>query len=210
MRIFVIDDHPVVRMGIKILVEQVEGWFVVGEATNSKNYREQLVQADPSIVIVDIKLEGGANGIEIIKDLSQNYQIKTIVLSGYMAMDIAMEAIHAGARGAVSKASWGQEILTAIDVVSRGGTYLDTMFEKETRKIILEKTGRAEVLGLTNREIQVMNLIVNGYENKEIANKLNISFRTVEVHRAAIFKKIGIKNAVELTKYAIKMGYISV
>jgi len=215
IKIFLVDDHQIVRDGIKALLLESPDISITGEALNGKELMEKLEEAKPDIILMDISLPD-ISGIELTKQAIQLIPgVKVIILSMYTQEDYITNAIAAGAKGYLAKNTTQQELHTAINTVFKG-----TEFYSETvSKIIfnnfvsnVRKTKETEPLKdkdedlLSSREKQILQMVVEGLSNQDIADKLFISIRTVESHKNHIMQKLGIKSVVELIKYAIRIN----
>lgn len=209
MKIILVDDHFLVREGVKALFEHEEKIEVIGEAANGKEALEILQTLQPDILIVDVRMPE-MTGNELVKIVSDQYpKIKTLILSMHDAQEYVMEAINAGADGYMLKGSSKPEFLKALDTISNGGKY----FSGDVSSILLNNIkGNISTqstddnlhnnFNLSKREIQVLSIILEGKSNKEIAVELNVSRRTAEVHRYNLMKKLKVKNLIELSNKA--------
>lgn len=211
-----VDDHHLVRDGIKSLIEGVEHIDVVIEASNSDELLAKLEEVEPQIAIVDISLPG-LSGIEITKTLGSRYpNIKVIILSMHTTQEFIFNAIKAGAKGYLPKNITQIELVDAIEGVNAGNEY----FSKKISEIILKNylkqiknPDRVDVYQeqkLTSRESEILKLVAEGYSNQLIADKLYISVRTVESHKNHIMQKLELSSTVELVKYALKNKIIDI
>jgi len=210
IRIFLVDDHQIVRDGIKALLQDASEIAISGEASHGKELLEKLKVTNPDIILMDISLPD-ISGIELTKQvLSEFPDIKIIILSMYTHEDFIINAISAGAKGYLPKNTTRQELLMAIDEIYNGKEYYSDAISKAilenfistVRKQKEPKTNMEETL--SSREKQILKLYVEGLSNQEIANKLFISIRTVESHKNHIMLKLNVKSTVELVKYAIR------
>lgn len=211
-----VDDHHLVRDGIKSLIEGVEHIDVVIEASNSDELLAKLEEVEPQIAIVDISLPG-LSGIEITKTLGSRYpNIKVIILSMHTTQEFIFNAIKAGAKGYLPKNITQTELVDAIEGVNAGNEY----FSKEISEIILknylkqiknpDRVDEYQEQKLTSRESEILKLVAEGYSNQLIADKLYISVRTVESHKNHIMQKLELSSTVELVKYALKNKIIDI
>ncbi|MGJ5643371.1 response regulator [Formosa sp. S-31] len=210
------DDHVLVRDGIKSLLEDQEGVHVINEASNGKEALQILKVSDPDILIVDIRMPE-MNGIEVVAALKeQNHKVKTLVLSMHDSEEYVLNAINAGADGYLLKGSSKEEFMKALNMVASGGKYfsgdvssiiVNNLKARGTEPPVVQDT-LAEQFKLTKREKQILALVLDGKSNKEIAEDLNVSKRTAEVHRFNLMKKMEVKNLMELTKIASKYNLI--
>jgi DNA-binding NarL/FixJ family response regulator len=209
IKVVLIDDHQIVRDGIKALLQDEQDIKIVAEAQCGEDLQNIISTNDTDIILMDISLPG-KSGIELCKDLMQsNPQVKVLVLSMYLNEDFIMNAIKAGAKGYLPKNTSKSELITAIQTINGG----DEFFGERVSEIILqsymknlkqkkEKTIMLETL--SKREIEILKLFAEGHTNKEIADQLSISIRTVESHKTHIMQKLNTKSTVDLIKYAIK------
>ncbi len=203
--VFVVDDHPVMRRGYEALIGQESDLQVAGEASSAEEALEKLADAEPDLIIVDISLEG-MSGIELIKHLqSQHPDLPILVVSMHDETLYGERALHAGARGYVMKSEVDDVIIEAIRQVLKGGFYVT---DHLNRKILLQYTGRGPKEGttleqLSDRELEVFELIGRGRSTRDIAESLHVSVKTVQSHRSRIKQKLAIDNITELTRRAV-------
>ena len=207
-KVFLVDDHQIVRDGIRSLIEDAKDIFIIGEAGDGDEMLSMLDTAQPDIILLDISLPG-RNGIELIPEIKEQYpQIKILILSMYNADDYIFNAVRAGANGYLPKNSSKDELLDAVRQICEGNDY----FGEEVHKIIVnsyismakDDKSPEKKQQLSVRELEILKLFAEGYSNKQIADKLFISVRTVESHKNHIMQKFGFKSTVEMVKYAIK------
>ncbi|OGO68976.1 MAG: hypothetical protein A2Z49_06320 [Chloroflexi bacterium RBG_19FT_COMBO_56_12] len=208
IRILIADDHGVIRGGLRAILEDEPGFEVIGEANDGEEALHLVSELRPDIVLLDIAMPG-IDGIECTRRLTMMYpQIHVLILTVYEDESLLREAIRAGASGYVIKRAAEEELIAGIQAVSRGDMYIHPAI---TRLLLKDLTptinSQRDVLEtLTSRELEVMRYIVRGYTNRQIAESLFISVRTVEGHRANLFGKLGLKNRVELVEFAEKYG----
>ena len=208
IRILIGDDHGVMRAGLRAMLEDESSVEVVGEAADGETVLALAAELVPDIVLLDIGLPG-IDGIEVTRRLSKMLpQIQVLMLTVYEEGSLLREAIGAGASGYVIKRAAGEELMAAIQAVSRGDMYVHPAI---TRLLVKELSPnmdakRSALQTLTARELEVMGYIVQGHTNQQIAEILFISRRTVEGHRASLLGKLGLKNRVELVALAKKNG----
>jgi DNA-binding NarL/FixJ family response regulator len=210
IRILIADDHGLMRAGLRSILEDEPTIEVVGEAANGEEALYLAGQLAPNIVILDIEMPG-ADGIEATRRLKKmSPLIQVLILSVYEEESLLREALKAGASGYLIKRAVEEDLLTAINSVSRGDMYIHPGVTRLLVKELSPDTRpvKSEVEPLTAREVEVMGYIIRGFTNRQTAEVLSISIRTVEGHRASIFGKLGIKNRVELIEYAEKHGMI--
>ncbi|MHC8319085.1 response regulator [Pseudomonas sp. LB3P31] len=203
IRVALVDDHSLVRDGIKALLSVMETLEVVGEAENGAEAIDMIGRCQPDLVLVDIGLKD-MNGLELTRLLRNRYPtLKVLVLSMYDNHEYVSESVRAGASGYVLKNSPSREIIAAIDAIANGGSFYSAEI---AQRLIADKSTDNE---LTPRESQVLCKMAQGLNNKEMARELDISVRTVETHRLSIRRKLNIDKPAALVKYAIDHGIIS-
>jgi two-component system, NarL family, response regulator NreC len=208
IRILIADDHGLMRAGLRSILEDEPTIEVVGEASNGEEALYLAGQLSPDIVILDIGMPS-ADGIETTRRLKKmSPQIQVLILTVYEEESLLREAIKAGASGYLIKRAVEEDLLSAINAVSRGDMYIHPGVTRLLVKELSPDTRpvRSDVEPLTARELEVLGYIVRGFTNRQVAGTLSISIRTVEGHRASIFGKLGVKNRVELIEYAEKHG----
>lgn len=214
-KIILVDDHQIVRDGIKALLKDEESVEILAEAQSGEEILDLLGKVSPDMLIMDISMPG-ASGIETAKQVSKSYpQVKLLFLSMFLSEDFILGAINAGAKGYLPKNTTKEELIQAIISIMQGKDY----FNKEVSDIIMQNyvkkakekdTAKDFKVILTSREIEILKLFADGLTNQEIAELLFISVRTVESHKTHIMQKLGLKSTVELIKYAIKNNITSV
>lgn len=205
-RVFIVDDHPIVRQGLKGLIAQASDLMVCGEAETIFDALKSVEQVKPDIAVVDISLKG-ESGVDLIKDMRIRYpDLPVLTLSMYDEAIYAERVLRAGARGYVTKEEAAENVLSAIRQVLKGQIFLsERMSAKMLSKLI---GGRSEAQGLSidrlsDRELQIFELIGRGMSTRMIAETLHLSIKTVESHRANIKEKLQIESATELLQQAI-------
>ncbi|MES2598444.1 MAG: response regulator transcription factor [Verrucomicrobiota bacterium] len=206
-RIILIDDHPIMRHGLAQLIRMEPGLDVCGEAGSAQEGLQVVEKLKPCIAIVDITLPD-KSGLELIKDLHAMYpETQTIVLSMHDESLYAERALRAGARGYITKETAAETLVQAIQRVRAGGIYVSEAVASRMLEQVSGqrgKTGATGVEQLTDRELEVLAMIGKGTPTKIIAEKLCISARTVEAHRAHIKGKLGITDGSALVRYAVQ------
>lgn len=207
------DDHLMFRQGIKKILEEHEDLKVVGEANDGIELLDLLKRITPDVVILDISMPN-IRGIEATKEIKMTApEIKVIILTMHKSKEYLYHCLKAGAQGYLLKEDADTELYTAIKKVLEGGLYISPILSEALRDDFVQICLGDQKLvpeRLTSREREVTKLIAEGKTNKEIANMLFISIRTVENHRANIMKKLKLRNTPELVKYAIRKKYISI
>jgi len=204
IRILIADDHGVMRAGLRAVLEDELDLQIVGEATNGEEALHLASQLQPDIILLDIGMPG-IDGIEVTRRLRRlSPQTQALILTVYEDERLLSEAIQAGASGYVIKRALEEELLSAIRAVSRGDMYIHPAITRLLVKGInpITESKKNSLGSLTPREQEVMGYIVRGYTNRQIAESMYISVRTVEGHRASLFSKLGIKTRVELVELA--------
>jgi DNA-binding NarL/FixJ family response regulator len=203
--ILLVDDHPLVRDGLRARLEAAPRLRVVGEAGSAEEALEQAGLLQPDLVLMDVNMRGGSNtsGIEATARLLERYPgIAVLMLSMHDRPEYVTQAIQAGARGYVLKDAPGKDIVLAIDTVMGGGIYYSAALARQLAGPPSAASGIGE--GLTAREQEILRFIAAGQSNKGIARELDLSVRTVETHRLNIKRKLGIEGQAELIRYAIQ------
>jgi DNA-binding NarL/FixJ family response regulator len=206
-KILIVEDHPLFRGMLVQLIGKELGMVACGEADNNKDAMAMIEKTQPDAAIVDITLQG-SSGLELIKDIkARGIRLPVLVLSMHEDKLYAERALRAGARGYISKEAAPSEVVAAIRKVLDGGIYLCPSMTAD----ILERLGQAESAAvpsgmdlLSDREIEVFQLIGRGMNSREISERLNLGVTTVDSYRARIKEKLGLKNAAELYQRAAR------
>jgi len=202
-RVFIVDDHPMMRFGLTKFLAQEEGLLICGQAGNSKQALRLIPQLRPDLVVVDISLPD-QDGMELIKRIRALMpQVKMVVHSMHDERIYAGRALRAGAQGYVMKQEGGDQLLTAIDQVLKGHTYLSARMSSSLGRRSHAKRNNG-LQPLTDREMEILCLIGRGLSNKEIARQLSLSIKTVDAHREHIKKKMGLKTSIDLNLFAVR------
>ncbi|QBZ89761.1 response regulator transcription factor [Pseudomonas viciae] len=203
IRVALVDDHSLVRDGIRALLSVMPRLEVVGEAENGAQAIEMVGRCQPDLLLMDISLKD-MNGLELTRLLGKQYpSLKILILSMYDNYEYVSESVRAGASGYVLKNAPSREIIAAIEAIISGGTFYSAEI---AQRLATDQNTDNE---LTPRESQVLSKMVQGLNNKEMARELDISVRTVETHRLSIRRKLNIDKPAALVKYAIDHGIIS-
>ena len=207
-KVFIVDDHSIVRQGLKQIIDLEDDMVIVGEAENINSAIQSISSLVPDLVIIDISLDGDASGIDLVKAIKDRFaNIKTLVLSMHDESLYAERAIRAGARGYIMKKKAYSDIINAIRTVLDGNLYLSS--DVSVRIIDKLVHGASDSSGLptdqlSDRELEIFQLIGNGFSTSEIAEKLNISINTVQSHKRHLKEKMAFKNSTELMKHAVQ------
>jgi DNA-binding NarL/FixJ family response regulator len=215
IRVVLADDHVFVRDGIKSLLKNEANIEVVGEAADGLEALKAVEINQPDLLILDIRMPN-LNGIEVIEKLrSQNNLVKIVMLSMHESEEYVLKSINAGADGYLLKGSSKEEFLKALNTVSKGGKYFSGDISSILINQLLHQNTFSESkqlirdeMMITKREKEILTLLLSGKGNKEIAEELDISKRTAEVHRFNLMKKLKVKNLIELSNKAIEYSLI--
>ncbi|WP_061945456.1 response regulator [Collimonas pratensis] len=201
-RIMLVDDHPLVRDGLRARLEAVPGFAIVAEAGSAEEALQRAEEQPIDLILMDINLRGSSNGIDLTARFHASFpEIAVLILSMHDKTEYLMQSVQAGARGYVLKDAPGKDIVHAIETVISGGMYYSAA--------LAQKLARPMTPGqlLTARERQVLQHIANGESNKQIARELDLSVRTVETHRLNIKRKLEIEGQAELIKFAVENNF---
>jgi DNA-binding NarL/FixJ family response regulator len=212
IRVVIVDDHAILREGVRALLQLHADIEVVGEGSDGTDAIEEVARLDPDVLLMDIAMPG-LGGIEAALELrKQGRRAKILILSQYEDREYVRRLLKAGVSGYVLKKSAGAELANAIRAVHRGGLVLDP----EVARAAMENAGPAApgeadpYDSLTDREKQVLKLVAEGRSNKEVAEVLGISVKTAMSHREHVMEKLGVHNRTELVRFAIRKGVIRV
>jgi two-component system, NarL family, response regulator NreC len=209
--ILLADDHTMVRQGLRALLEEESGFTVVGEAKDGPETIALTESLRPDVLVVDLMMPG-VGGLEVMRQVGRKVPtVRFVVLSMYANEAYVVEALRSGAMGYVLKDTGAEELVRAIRHVAQGGRYLSPPLSEKSLEAYLERVrgGGAEE-ALTPREREVLQLCAEGRSNAEIAERLFISPRTAETHRANLMRKLGLHSQAELIHYAFQSGLVPV
>lgn len=209
-RIVLVEDHRVVREGLRVLLDRQPDMEVVAEAGDGPDAIRLAAEHRPDLVLVDVGLPG-TRGARVVHELLASHPgLYCLALSAHEEPSYLREMFAAGARGYALKRSAGAELLRAIRVVARGGTYLDPGFPPESVQGLFRRPSQDEAARatLTPREEEVVRLIGLGHSNKEIAEQLDVSVKTVETHKARSLEKLKIRSRAGIVRYALERGWL--
>lgn len=206
MKIAIVDDHRILRNGLKMLLDDMEDIEVVIEASNGKEFVDQLDRVHPDLVIIDINMPVMSGDVAIRLARQKLPQLKVVVLSMNNQEHYFSAMNELGVDGYIIKESDYDELKHAIETVMRGGKY----FSQELLLNLVNNRATPPPVQLTDREYEVLNYLCKGFSANEIAEKLFISPRTVEKHRSDLLLRTGVPNSVSLVVYAIKNGLVKI
>lgn len=205
-RILIVDDHSMVREGLRLRISAFSDLEICGEATSEDEAMLLVKQTNPHLIIVDISLKGG-HGIELIKRVKSSYpSIKMLVSSGFQESLYAERSLRAGALGYLNKQDSGEKVIDAIRTVLRGDRYVSPDI---TQRLVSQALGTKDeskdpIDLLTDRELEIFRMIGQGRTSGSIADDLLLSSHTIDTHRENIKRKLGLKNAAELNRQAVQ------
>ncbi|MBX0358146.1 response regulator transcription factor [Halobacillus sp. Nhm2S1] len=211
--IVIVDDHAVVRSGLRMLLDAVDDFFVAGEASEGDEAFAQVEEKRPNVVLMDLSMPHGKDGLSATSEIKKHFpDTHILILTMHDDEEYLFRAIELGASGCILKNAPHEELLKAIRQVSEGDAYL---YPSATRRLMDDymkklkdgKTSDTYRL-LTDREREVLALVAKGFANKDIAEKLVISVKTVEAHKAHVMEKLQLKTRPELVEYAWKKGLL--
>ena len=208
IKILIADDHPVVRKGLKDIIQETSDMTVSGEAGKGQEVLENVRKIDFDVVVLDIAMPG-RSGLDILKELkSEKPELPVLILSIHPEEQYAVRVLKAGASGYLTKDSAPDELITAILKVSRGKKYISSSLAEKLAYDLEIGVEKPLHEALSDREYEVMCRIASGKTVKEIAEELFLSVKTISTYRARILEKMQMKSNAELTHYAIKLGLV--
>lgn len=208
VRILIADDHEVVRRGVRTLLESQPGWVVSGEAATGREATEKVTQLKPDVVILDISMPD-LNGLEATRHIVRNSpKTKVLLLTIHESERVMAEMLEAGALGYVLKSDAAESLVAAVRALRQGKPFFTCRMSEMVLKGYLKRGTRNGEVAMTPRDLSpreraVVQLLVEGKRNKEIASALGISVRTAESHRANVMRKLELHSVTELVRYAI-------
>jgi DNA-binding NarL/FixJ family response regulator len=206
MRVLIVDDHAVVREGIKRIVAGIEDQIDVGEAADAAEACRRVREQQWDLVLLDISLPG-RTGLDLLSQLRREYpQLPVLVLSMYPEDQYAARVLRAGASGYLTKESAPELLATAIEQVTAGGRYVSPGLAVHLANRLDERWEQPAHESLSNREFSVLRLLAQGRQASEIAQALSLSVKTVSTYRSRVLKKLGLRTTAELMAYAIREG----
>lgn len=210
IKLIIVDDHVILRQGLRRILEAEPDMSVIGEAGTGVDAVKRARQLKPDVVIMDISMPG-QDGIESMRQIIKGTEVRVLVLSVHVEHQVISDALGAGAAGYLAKDSVDQELISAIRTVVHGGTVLSSTVSRsltEPRQSNVAGFGSRTLEALTSREREVFLLLAEGKSPAEVANSLFVSRKTVHTHRQHIMDKLGLKNTTELIRFALRQGLI--
>ena len=213
LRVFLVDDHPIVRKGLKALITEQPDMEVIGEAGDGRVALLQTKELQPDVMILDFTLPD-LNGLQVMERVKQiSPHTNVLVLTIHEASGYLRQMFQVGASGYLLKRTAGEELAHAIRVVATGGAYLDpTLAGKMVSTLVHQSSSKwknpASGSKLSDREREVLRLIALGYSNKEIAGQLDLSAKSIETYKARLIEKLGLNSRSELVRYALNQGWL--
>jgi two-component system response regulator NreC len=210
IRVLITDDHAVLRAGLRMLIDAQPDMQTVGEAADGEEAIRKAKELSPDVVVMDISMPGNG-GLKAIDQVLEQSHSRILVLTMHEDPAYVRSVLAAGATGYVVKKAADSELISAIRAVHRGGIFIDSsnvdksLFTKE-----VTNGNRKPAVGLlSDREVQVLQLLVEGYTNIEIANRIFVSVKSVETYRSRLTKKLGLQSRAELVHYALEIGLLN-
>lgn len=209
IKVLIADDHPVVRRGLRQILEETSD-ILVGAEVGSAEDVLSAVRAQPwTVVVLDISLPGG-NGIDLLKDIRRERpDARVLILTAHSEEQYAVRAIKAGAAGFLNKESAPEKLTEATRRIAAGGRYVSPALAETLASILAGDAGGQPHEALSDREFEILKLLASGKTVSEVAQGLSLSVKTVSTHRARILKKMNLRTNAELTQYAMRQGLVS-
>ncbi|MEA3321827.1 MAG: response regulator transcription factor [Bacillota bacterium] len=209
INVMLVDDHAILRDGLKTIISLESDMKVIGEATGEKEMDALLQRQHPHVIVMDINMPD-KDGIELTKKVKKEYpEIKVLILTMYKHDEYFMSAIREGADGYLLKDSHSDQVIDAIRTVNRGESIIHPAMTKKLIDYHQQGNQQTEDTNLTEREQEVLVCLVEGLSNKEIAQRLYISDKTVKIHVSKIFKKLNVKSRSQVVIYAVQHKLVS-
>jgi DNA-binding NarL/FixJ family response regulator len=208
LRILIVDDHAVVRRGVRSLLESHEGWEVCGEATTGRDAVEQSRTLRPDVVVMDLSLPE-LNGLDATRQILKDAPgVEVLVLTMHHSEELARDVLRAGARGYILKSDADENLIAAVDTLRQHKPFLTSAVTGFVLDDFVRRGdgGQADLspVGVTSREREIIQLLAEGRSNKEAASTLGISVKTIEAHRSNIMRKLRLRTVSDLVRYAIR------
>ena len=217
INVVIIEDHALMREGIKAIISRDEKIKVIGESDNVDDGYDVVMNCNPDILLLDIALHGSSGLVLAKRLLAAKPDLLIIIITAYSKIDYILEAVESGVKGYILKESSPENLADAIEKVYAGEIYIDSYISNKVIKSLISKNdveiaedNKSAYSKLSLREQQILKLLIDGVPIKDIAEELFISSKTVENHKASIMVKLKCKNMTELIRYAISIGLIDV
>ena len=217
INVVIIEDHALMREGIKAIISRDEKVKVIGESDNVDDGYDVVMNCNPDILLLDIALHGSSGLVLAKRLLAAKPDLLIIIITAYSKIDYILEAVESGVKGYILKESSPENLADAIEKVYAGEIYIDSYISNKVIKSLISKNdveiaedNKSAYSKLSLREQQILKLLIDGVPIKDIAEELFISSKTVENHKASIMVKLKCKNMTELIRYAISIGLIDV
>lgn len=211
-RILLVDDHEVVRRGLRALLETHAGWEVCGEAADGRAAVQLALSLQPHVVVMDLSMPN-LNGFDAAHQIIERLpSVKVLILSMHESEQLVREVLAAGVRGYILKSDAGRDLIAGVEALERGETFFTSQLAsrihaKEFKDVKRRRTKRRKG-PLTPREREILQLLAEGRTNREVGTNLGISVKTAETHRARVMRKLGVDSVADLVRYAIRNGLI--
>jgi len=210
LRIFLADDHEVVRSGIRSVLNTQPGWEICGEASNGREAVEKVATLKPDVIVIDIGMPE-LNGLEATRQIIKNQETaKVLVLTVHESHQVVREVLDAGARGYILKSDAGRDLIAAVQALQRNKTFFTSKVAELMLDSFLKGKPGIEKEVLTAREREVVQLLAEGKSTKEVAVALGLSVKTAETHRSNIMRKLDLHSVSELVLYAVRNNIVQV
>jgi DNA-binding NarL/FixJ family response regulator len=204
MRVMLVDDHEIVRQGIRSLIETNPDWTICAEASDGQAALKAIEEVQPDLIVLDVSMPN-MSGLDVIIQIKKLLpDVEILVLTMHDSERIVAESLRAGARGYLLKSESGDKLLEALTAVSRHRTYFSPVVSETLLKFYCDSESGHEHEQLTPRQRQIVKLVAEGNSNKRIAHILKIGVKTVETHRSEAMRRIGAKSSADLTLYAAR------
>ncbi|MFC2018589.1 response regulator [Chloroflexota bacterium] len=209
IKVLIVDDHPILREGIRALIDLNDDIEVVGEAAEGNEAIEKARELSPDVVLMDLAMPTMEGTEATCRIIEGNPEAKVLVMSQYDSKESVLSVMKAGAAGYVPKRALGSELVSAIRIVHRGDLFLHPSAATALIEDYLHQSREDPYDSLTGREREILKLVAEGRTSQEVANRLAISVKTVFGHRTKLRKKLGLHSHTDLVKYAIYKGLVS-